>query len=316
MIAGGIRRATLCAALWWAIGQAVVYAQTVDDGVMIPAKSIFAGYLFTHDSWDHYWEGTLNRANGNIGTLTTETSTLSADYGLTNRINLLGTVPYVGTQSSQGVLASQQGWQDVTLAVKILVFHHSFRRLGALAAFAVPFWGKPMTNYTPDLQPLSIGLDSMRAGGRATLNFQSYKGWFLNASGAYTWRDSVTLDRPYYFTNNQFFETDIVPMPRVVDYSISPGYSKKGRMVQFTFSKLITQGGVDSGDIRRQDLPFVSNRMIASRVGGSTMYPLPRAFGLALRLEYSYVIDGRNVGQSSTVTVGLFKTQSLRRRKI
>src|SRR5450631_1392003 len=49
-------------------------AQTVDDGVMIPSKTFFSGYLYTHDSWDHYWEGTLSRANGNIGTLTSQTS--------------------------------------------------------------------------------------------------------------------------------------------------------------------------------------------------------------------------------------------------
>jgi hypothetical protein len=297
-----------------ALFQAALFAQTVDDGVMIPSHVLFGGYLFTHDSWDNYWEGPLSRTNGNIGTLTTQTSTISINYGLTDRINVIGTIPYVGTQSSQGVLAGQQGWQDVTLAAKIRLFNHRFHRLGALTAFAVPFWGTPVTNYTPDLQPLSIGLDSMRAGGRSTLNFQSNQGWFLNASGAYTWHGDVTLDRPYYFTNNQFFLTNIVEMPRSVEYSISPGYLKKGRMFQFTFSKLITQGGPDVGDIRRQDLPFVSNRMIASRVGGALMYPLPRVPGLTLRFEGSYVIDGRNVGQSTTITVGLLKTQSLRKR--
>lgn len=297
-----------------ALFQAALVAQTVDDGVMIPSRVLFGGYLFTHDSWDHYWEGTLSRVNGNLGTLTTQTSTVSINYGLTDNVNVIGTVPYVQTQSSQGVLASQQGWQDVTLAAKIRFVNHQFQKLGTLSVFAVPFWGAPMTDYTPDLQPLSIGLHSMRAGGRSTVNFHSNQGWFLNASGAYTWRGDVTLDRPYYFTNNQFFLTDTVAMPGVFDYSISPGYLKKGRMIQFTFSRLITQGSADSGDIRRQDLPFVSNRMIASRAGGAVMYPVPRVPGLAFRFEYGRVIDGRNVGQASTVTVGLLKTQSLKKR--
>jgi hypothetical protein len=54
--------------------------------------------------------------------------------------------------------------------------------------------------------------------------------------------------------------------------------------------------------------------MISSRVGGAVMYPVPRVPGLALRFEYSYVIDGRNVGQSNTITVGLLRTQPLRKR--
>ena len=42
-----------------------------------------------------------------------------ADYGLTDRINVIATIPYVMTDTSQGVLASQSGWQDFTLAAKV-----------------------------------------------------------------------------------------------------------------------------------------------------------------------------------------------------
>ena len=82
-------------------------------------------------------------------------------------------------------------------------------------------------------------------------------------------------------------------------------------MAQFTFGKLITQGGIDSGDIRRQDFPFVANRFIASRIGGTVMTPLPFIHNLTLRFEYSYVFDGRNVGQSNTFAIGLLRTQYL-----
>ena len=74
----------------------------------------------------------------------------------------------------------------------------------------------------------------------------------------------MTLDRPYYYTDNQFFMTDEVDMPSVFDYVVSGGYLKRGLMATFSFSQQRTQGG---GDIRRQDMPFVSNRMNFSRVG-------------------------------------------------
>ena len=139
-------------------------------------------------------------------------------------------------------------------------------------------------------------------------------GMFVNASGAYTWRRDVDLDRPYYFTNNQFFMTNVVHMANVVDFGASAGYFKHNRMTQFTFSKLITQGGADVGDIRRQDMPFVANRFIASRIGGMAQVPIPKLSRFAFRFEYSYVIAGRNVGQSSTFTVGLLRTQSFKRQ--
>jgi hypothetical protein len=150
-------------------------------------------------------------------------------------------------------------------------------------------------------------------GGRLTLNCQTNAGWFLNGTAAYTWRGNVTLDRPYYFTEDQLFLSDEVPMPGVVDYSVSPGFLKKGWMVQGTFTKQITEGG---GDIRRQDAPFVSNRFIFSKVGAMMMHPvpIPKLRSLSFRVELSHIIDGRNVGQSTAVTVGLLETLSFKRR--
>jgi hypothetical protein len=291
----------------------MAFPQTIDDGIMIPAKTLFSGYLYTHDSWDHYWEGPLLRTNGNIGTLTTQTSTIYADYGITGRLNVIGNVPYVWTDASQGVLAGQSGWQDLTIAAKYRLVTAPLTDLAKAHVFIVPFWSVPLTDYTPDFMPLSLGTHSDRIGIRATVFLESNKGWFLNATGAYTWRGLVTLDRPYYFTNNQFFNTNEVDMPRVVDYGISPGYRRKQLMTQFNFEKLITQGGADSGDIRRQDMPFVANRVISTRIGGMFMHPVPWVPGLTFRVEYSYVIDGRNVGQSSTITTGLLETVHLGR---
>ncbi len=147
------------------------------------------------------------------------------------------------------------------------------------------------------------------------MHYQSTHSFYLTGTATYTWQTDVPIDAPYYFTNNHLFLTNIVKMPDVVNYSISPGYSRSGLMAQFTFSKMITQGGADVGDIRRQDIPFPSNRFIAARAGGMLMYPLPlkKLANTTLRLEYSRVIDGRNVGESNTFTLGLLETISFHR---
>lgn len=283
---------------------APVHAQTVDDGIMLDGKTLFTGYLFTYDRWDEYWEGALKRENGNIGTLTTQTSAWYAVYGVTERLNVITSLPYVRTEASQGVLQSMQGLQDFSVAAKYRLFSLS-SPIGLVRTFAVGSAGLPMTDYTADFYPLSIGSNSRRASARFTVNLQTKPGWFVNASPAYTWRGNVTLDRPYYFTDGQLFFTNDVDMPNVFDYVLSGGYLRRGLMATASFSQQRTLGG---GDIRRQDMPFVSNRMNFDRIGGMVMWSLPKLRYLSVQGSYAYTLRGRNVGQASTVTGGVLYT--------
>jgi hypothetical protein len=277
-------------------------AQTIDDGIMLEKGGLLAGSLYTHDAWDQYWEGSLRRDNGNIGTLTTRTNVWVANYGLTRKLNLIAMVPHVWTRASKGVLHDAGGFQDLTVAAKFSFLDRAATPVGAVRGIAVVSAGIPMSDYTPDYYPLSIGSHSKRLAGRGTLHVQGARGFFVSGSGAYTLRSSVTLDRPYYFTENRLFLTDEVNMPNVFDYVVNAGFMKRRLMAAFMFSQQRTLGG---GDIRRQDMPFVSNRMNFSKVGGQLMAPLPKLENLVVQLGYAYTIDGRNVGQSSTVTAGL-----------
>ena len=82
-------------------------------------KTLSLGVLYAHDSWDQYWEGTLKRTNGNIGTLTTESVTMVAGYSVSDRLGLIAALPYVWTHASQGVLHDMSGVQDLALGAFI-----------------------------------------------------------------------------------------------------------------------------------------------------------------------------------------------------
>jgi hypothetical protein len=280
---------------------APLHAQTVEDGLMMGKHDLLTGNHYTYESWDQYWEGALKRVNGNIGTITTKTNIWSAHYGVTDRLNVIAMVPYVWTGASQGVLHGIQGFQDITLAGKYS-FLETPTHLGALRAIAGVSAGIPLTGYKPELPPLSIGSGSKRVAGRLTAHLQSGPGWFLGGSTAYTWRAPVTLDRPYYFTDGQFVMSDQVDMPNAFDYVVSGGYMKRGLMASVSLSQQRTLGG---GDIRRQDMPFVSNRMNFSKVGAMLVYPIPKIDALAVEFAYGYTLDGRNVGQATTFMTGL-----------
>jgi hypothetical protein len=299
------RMQRLLPAVLLALDAASLGAQTIDDGLMMPKKQLCTGFVYMHDSWDRYWEGPLERGSGNIGTLTTQSVGWMGTYGVTDRVNVIAMVPWVTTAASAGTLGGMDGVQDLTAAVKWHALDTALTSLGTLQVFLVASGSVPLGDYTPDFLPMSIGLASNRASGRMSLNFQAKQGWFVEGTGAYTWRDAVTLDRPAYFTDDRLFLSDQVAMPNVIDYTFRAGYWKHGVYAPLSFTQVITLGG---SDIRRQDVPFVSNRMNSSHLDALAMVYLKKPKNVVVRLGASYVISGRNVGQSTTLLAGLLYT--------
>jgi hypothetical protein len=285
-------------------------SQTPEDGEMLAKNLLCTGVIYTHDQWDHYWEGSLNRTNGNIGTITTQTINNSSNLALFNRLNIFVTTPFVWTSASQGVLHSQAGFQDISLAVKFQALRVPVGKIGDFSAIAVVSGSVPITNYEPDLQPLSIGLRSKTIAPRATYNFQAHDGIFANGTAAYVFRGIVTLDRPYYYTDGQLYMSNQVAMPNQFQYTISAGYRKHDLLLSGEFIQQQTRGG---GDIRRQDMPFISNRMNYSRAGFRSQIPIPKLHNFQVWFADEYTYDGRNVGQSNTISTAIMYTIHLRR---
>lgn len=288
-----------------AMAAPAVQAQTMDDGIMLSKLKYCTGVFYTYDTWDHYWEGSNFRSNANIGAITTRNVSYVGNYGLTDHINLLVNVPYIWTSASQGVLHGQRGWQDATFAVKAKVISLPIAKMGALRAMTVVSGSVPMSTYTPSDLPLSIGFQSKTLAGRETLNYLGRNGMYLNGSAVYTLRGNVTLSQPEYYTNGQLYLSNQVAMPNTFEYAVGGGYRKNDTTLVVTYSDHETRGG---GDIRPQDAPFVSNRMNYSRIGGTVTIPVPRIHDLQYWAIYNYTLNGRNVGQANTATVGMLYT--------
>ena len=280
------------------------YSQTLSDALMMSKSNLCTGFMYGHDQWKNYWEGNLKRDNQNIGNLATQSLTWVGVYGLSEKVNLVATLPYVKTKASGGTLAGQEGIQDLTIGAKYRIVKQQVGK-GSFTVFGAGSFTTPLSDYTPDFFPLSLGTASTTVSGRFITGYALEQGIYFNATAAYTWRSNVTLDRPSYYTDNTFFETNEVQMPNVFDYSLEAGYRKKAFQGALSFMQQNTLGG---GDIRRQDMPFVSNQMNASRLGALVMYYLPKPKNLAVRLIGSYVVAGRNVGQSTSFMGGLLYT--------
>ena len=283
-----------------AVNASSAAAQTMDGGSMMAKRTLTAGVFYSHDSWDQYWEGTLKRTNGNIGTLTTKSITLVGGYAVTDRLALMATLPYIRTHASQGVLHDMSGYQDLALSARFRLLSTGPSEHGTFSAVVAGVAAIPTSDYTPDFYPLSIGTAGRRTSGHLALNFQSNSAWFANASASYMWCSNVRLNRSSYYTNGQLYLTNEVVMPNVVDYAFSAGVDNGRWRIPISLVQQRTLGG---GDIRRQDMPFVSNRMDFVKLDGGLMYALPK--NLSISLGAARVLTGRNVGQSTTFTSGL-----------
>jgi hypothetical protein len=292
---------TLRGLLLVAVTASPIAAQSIDGGFATPKRTLSGGVLYAHDSWNEYWEGTLKRSNGNIGTLTTQSITMIGAYSLTDRLGIVASLPYIRTHASQGVLHDLNGFQDLALAAKFRLLSTGAGSHGTLSAFVAGVAALPTSNYTADFYPLSIGTAGRRAAGHFTLNYQANSAWFANASAAYTWCSNVKLNRSSYYTDGQLYLTNEVVMPNVINYSFVAGLDRGRWRIPLSLVQQRTLGG---GDIRRQDMPFVSNRMDFVKLGGGLRYAMPK--NLSVSLGAARVLTGRNVGQSTTFTSGLF----------
>jgi hypothetical protein len=280
----------------------VLGAQALDDGLMVGRGYLRSTVELSRDRWSEYWEGTLQRSNESIGAVTTSAVTYTVVYGVTPRLNLLATLPHVSTQASAGPLSDMEGWQDVTVGAKLRLLRARVSDRATLGLTALGAVGGPTSDYSPDFLPMSIGVGAKRATARGALHVKDRTNFFLDATVGHTWRSTVHLDRPAYYTDGSLTLSDEVAMPDVRDWTFGVGYQDATWCIPVMLMGQRTLGG---GDIRRQDMPFPSNRMDLTRVGGKVMYTLPKVSQVIVSLGAARTLAGRNVGRSTTVSAGV-----------
>lgn len=278
------------------------WAQSLSDGIFMDKRYVCAGVQYSHDSWNEYWEGTLLRKNDNIGTITTQSAALMANYGILDRLNVIAMVPYVWTSASAGTLTGVKGIQDLTLGLKYKLLETELLK-GKFSVQVVGGGSVPLSNYVADFLPLSIGLQSKTLFGRGILHFAGIKHLSLLASGTFVRRGNIEIDRTSYYTTHQVYSTK-VEMPDAAQLAFRGGYYSYRWALELLAEKNVTLGGFD---IRRQDMPFPSNDMDATRLGLTATYRVPFLADLQVIATAMQTIDGRNMGKSLTWSVGLTK---------
>jgi hypothetical protein len=92
-------------------------------------------------------------------------------------------------------------------------------------------------------------------------------------------------------------------MPNLLSFNFRTGYRSDRWIIEAVLSNMTTQGGFD---IRKNDMPFPSNKMDATMVGAHFKYNFTMVDGLSLTGGGNYTVAGRNVGQSKAFDIGVF----------
>jgi hypothetical protein len=290
-------------------GLALLYtparSQTDIDGIMMTKNNFCTGLMYGYSSWTDYWEGTLKRDNENLGRVSTQMIGIMGNYGITDKLNVLFSLPYVSTKASAGTLHGLKGVQDLSLYIKWMAISQ-----GDFSAYAIGGYSFPVSNYTADFLPLSIGLRSRNIYLRAMAD-QQFGHFFVTGSGTYVQRSNIKIDRTAYYTTEMHL-TNEVEMPDAAAFNLRGGYRHGNLIAEAVVDNWTTLGGFD---ISRNNMPFPSNEMNATRLGVNFKYELAAVPGLSFIGGGNYTIAGRNVGQATSVNGGIFYIINFKGRK-
>ncbi len=285
-------------------------AQTDIDGVMMEKNVFCIGPMAGHSSWKNYWEGTLKRENLNLGKVSTSMYSIMGNYGITNKLNVMFGLPYVKTKASAGQLKGMNGIQDLSFWVKWKAYSKKIGQ-GRLSLFAIGGYSLPASDYTADFLPMSIGLESKNLSLRGMVDYQRGS-WFGTASATYVRRSNIEIDRTAYYTTEMHYSNE-VEMPDAASYNIRLGYRNKGAYAEAILDDWKTLGGFD---MTRNNMPFASNEMNATRIGFNFKYPMPFLPQLSVTGNIMTTVAGRNVGQSTGFNAGVFYVIDLSKKEI
>lgn len=284
-------------------------AQTDLDYDMM-AKNVFCtGLIYSHSSWDHYWEGNFKRNNANLGTVSTQMLGLMSNYGVSKKINIIFSLPYVKTHASGGTMSGMEGLQDLSLFVKWkpLTMQAGAGKWSFIGVGGVSF---PASTYVADYLPLALGLRSKTLILRAIADYQLGK-FSATGSGTYLLRSNIDIDRTSYYTTEMHL-TNEVQMPNAASFHVRTGYRSKYLRAEAVVNHFTTLSGFD---ISKNNMPFPSNKMEMTTAGISLRYipnGLPR---FHLTAEGNYTVAGRNVGQATSFAGGAFYIFNFNRKK-
>jgi hypothetical protein len=282
-------------------------AQMMNDGIFMAKGNLCGGVTYMNDSWKNYWEGSLYRENKNMGTLTTQSIWLMGNYGISDKLNLMFSLPYITTKASAGTSQGMSGIQDLTMSVKYRAL-----QLKNLSVIGSVGGSIPTNNYVADYMPFAIGNQSKTLFGRGILYYTLPANLAITLNGTYTARSNVFVDAEMRIVNGKAVFSKEVAMPDITNFGGKFGHYSYRWQLEATYDQQITHG---TDDIRRNIAPGICDKFDYTKVGFVAAYRIPQLKDIQLMVTGGKILSGRNVGESTTFSVGISQFIDFRKNK-
>jgi hypothetical protein len=218
---------------------------------------------------------------------------LFAEYGLTERLDVVATVPYIFT-------STQSGFQDGDLYLKYRPVYKALPDAGKIAMLIGAGYSFPLSDYQPVAEG-ALGQRAQQLPARLIVQWESPFGLFINATGGYTWR----FDR---------FKAEDVALVRQTRPDFQPAQPSHFATFLFRVGFPAAHYYLDAWVERRQtrggtnyqpnvpDLPQAYG-VSYTQIGGTAYYSENGKTGFIL--SGAYIPSGRNVSKMLRLTVGM-----------
>lgn len=276
------------------------YVPGLIDGFMQGQGKTGLAVIGSQATYDTYYIGQRETQNPNLGTVTTESLTLSGTYGLGYDMDLIVSTPYVRTGASAGYWAKQEGFQDISGALRWEAYDYKLGRSRLSWLFVVGY-SIPLQNYVSDAL-ITIGQGSRNLEGRTMLHYKAGP-FFLTGQFGYIRRGQVTIDRVVNYYDPAQLNPNTgsrVNVPDVTDAVIRSGISAKRLYVEGWVQK---QTPYNKGTTIAPGIPFPTNAVGFVRAGATLYVPLVKGFGFTA--GYSTTLSGQNTGKATRITGGI-----------
>ncbi len=273
-------------------------AQILTSGFYPNKGQLTIAPSFNYKRSNSFFEGTaLAPGNpGGAGDLRANIVNLYAEYGITDKLSVDLSVPYIAIEAANGALtldeedqfegAYASGVQDLNLFAKYKLYeNHS--DAGCIKIGAAAGVGFPLSDYEPR-GVVSIGNKAKTVNIDGIFQYEFPFNLFVEAQGGYSYKDSDGLDVPNafaygfkigYFSEHFYLHTEIDIQDSIDGLDIGgPGFRGPG------------------------DLP---NTEVDYTLLNFTLYVPVYKDIIGLSTGYSNVIAGRNANKETTISVGL-----------
>ncbi|MEQ1747247.1 MAG: hypothetical protein ABMA02_17585 [Saprospiraceae bacterium] len=267
----------------------------------LPAQGPFDGYLkgasvldlapsiSFNSASDYLGAGGQTYPVGYEGTLLS----LFAEYGLSNRVDVVGTAAYVFTPT-------QSGLQDGSLLVKYRPVYRDIPGIGRIGVLLGSGLGFPLSDYEPALSG-ALGQRAVQVPVRMIVQWETPLGLFFNLTGGYNWRLDRLRERDVAAIRTQRPDYTPSPPPDFSTLLFRVGFPAARYYLDAWVEWQNTRGGSDY----MPGVPELPQALGVSYVqaGGTAYYSESGRGGFFV--SGSYVLSGRNTSRMLRLTAGM-----------